>query len=66
MTAIKPADLYSIGMESPTAWQLMPELCAALGVEFPPQQPAPDTARRDALPDPFSTGSPAPSMLAFN
>ena len=48
-------DLYSMGMESPTAWQSMPELCAALGQPFPPVAPTPDTAAREALPDPFLT-----------
>jgi hypothetical protein len=30
-------DLYAMGMESPTAWQKMQELCALAGVQFPPQ-----------------------------
>ena len=30
-------DLYAIGMESQTAWHMMPELCAALGLPFPPR-----------------------------
>jgi hypothetical protein len=46
-------DLYSMGMESPTAWQQMQELCKALGQPFPPVAPVADTAARDALPDPF-------------
>ena len=31
-------DLYAIGMESPTAWLKMEELCKALGIQYPPQQ----------------------------
>jgi hypothetical protein len=31
-------DLYAMGMESPTAWQKMQELCALAGVQFPPQK----------------------------
>jgi hypothetical protein len=31
-------DLYAIGMESPTAWAKMEELCKALGIPYPPQQ----------------------------
>jgi len=30
-------DLYAIGMESPTAWLKMEELCKALGIQYPPQ-----------------------------
>jgi hypothetical protein len=30
-------DLYAIGMESPHAWHKMRELCAALGLPFPPR-----------------------------
>jgi hypothetical protein len=41
---ITETDLYAMEMESPTAWQKMPELCAALGVKFPPEnrEPLPD------------------------
>jgi len=48
---ITETDLYAMGMESPTAWQKMPELCEALGVKFPPenQQPLP----KGDTPDPF-------------
>lgn len=35
--SITESDLYAMGMESPTAWQKMPELCAALGFQFPPK-----------------------------
>lgn len=35
---ITEADLYAMGMESPTAWAKMEELCKALGIQFPPQQ----------------------------
>ena len=34
---ITSADLYCLGMESETAYRLMPQLCAALGVDYPPQ-----------------------------
>ena len=34
--AITSSDLYVIGMESATAQLLMPELCALLGIEYPP------------------------------
>jgi hypothetical protein len=34
---ITEADLYAMGMESPTAWAKMEELCKALGVQYPPQ-----------------------------
>lgn len=30
-------DLYAMGMESPTAWAKMEELCKALGIQYPPQ-----------------------------
>ena len=30
-------DLYAMGMESPTAWAKMEELCKAFGIEYPPQ-----------------------------
>ena len=47
------SDLYAMAMESDTAYRLMPQLCAALGMPFPPRLTPPDTAKRDALPDPF-------------
>jgi hypothetical protein len=31
------SDLYSMAMESATAYRLMEQLCKMLGVEFPPQ-----------------------------
>lgn len=43
-------DLYAIGMESPTAWHKMQELCALAGVPYPPE---------------FERGKPAPVTLAF-
>lgn len=43
-------DLYAMGMESPTAWHKMQELCALAGVPFPPE---------------FERGKPAPVTLAF-
>lgn len=36
-TMITENDLYAIGMESPTAWEKMEELCKALGIQYPPQ-----------------------------
>jgi hypothetical protein len=32
--------LYAIGMESPTAWARMQELCALLQVPYPPERTA--------------------------
>jgi hypothetical protein len=32
-----PSDLYSMAMESDTAYRLMEQLCKLLGVAFPPQ-----------------------------
>ena len=32
--------LYAVGMESPTAWARMQELCALLQVPFPPERTA--------------------------
>jgi hypothetical protein len=40
------SDLFAIGMESDTAYRLMPELCALLGIHYPPEnkgKPAPVT-----------------------
>lgn len=47
------ADLYAIGQESQTAWYLMQDLCKQLGMPFPPEAPAADTTKRDAMPDPL-------------
>ena len=33
---ITTSDLYAMGMESNTAYRLMPELCKLLGMPFPP------------------------------
>lgn len=30
-------DLYAMGMESPTAWEKMKELCKVFNIPFPPQ-----------------------------
>lgn len=49
---ITEQDLYAIGMESETAYRLMRELCERLGMPYPPEIHQ-DTAKRDALPDPF-------------
>lgn len=35
---ITSAELYAMGMESPTAYLRMPELCEALGIDYPPTQ----------------------------
>lgn len=45
--------LYCMAMESDTAHKHMRELCAALGMPFPPRLTPPDTAVRDAMADPF-------------
>lgn len=38
MTPAQLSDLlYAIGMESPSGWAHMQELCAAVGVPYPPQ-----------------------------
>jgi hypothetical protein len=37
---ITEQDLYAIGMESPTAWLKMEELCKALNIPYPPQNKA--------------------------
>lgn len=49
--------LHLIGTESPTAYFLMRELCAATGADYPPM-PLIDgvkQAKRDAMPDPLET-----------
>jgi hypothetical protein len=46
--------LYYIGMESPTGYANMQWLCDLAGVQFPPKTPTPNTAARDALPDPLN------------
>jgi hypothetical protein len=48
---ITETDLYALGMESPTAWHLMPELCEKLGIAFPPENREPPRLREMA--DPF-------------
>jgi hypothetical protein len=45
------SDLHAMGMESRTAWELMPELCKALNLPYPPKPATP--TNRDAMPDPF-------------
>jgi len=54
------SDLYCMAMESDIAHKHMRELCARLGYPFPPRLNPPDTTKRDALPDPFEKGTPAP------
>lgn len=44
--------LYAIGMESQTGYRQMRELCAAVGVPYPPQA--------------IQKGEPAPVTLAFD
>jgi len=54
MTAqITESDLFAIGMESPTAWQLMPQLCAALGIEYPPSITHEANDKREQMADPL-------------
>lgn len=45
------SDLYAMGMESPTAWHKMAELCAFFGVPYPPEnrQPLPVNELADPL-----------------
>ena len=50
---IAESDLYAMGMESPTAWQLMPQLCEALGVEYPPSNVQPINPQRERMADPI-------------
>lgn len=45
-------DLYAMGMESPTAWHLMPELCKAFGVPYPPKN---TEQRENNAPDPLES-----------
>jgi len=35
--AMTENDLYAMGMESPTAWAKMEELCKAFNIPYPPQ-----------------------------
>ena len=35
------ADLYAIGMDSERAYRLMPLICKAMGVAYPPKQGVP-------------------------
>lgn len=51
--AVTESDLYAIGMESETADKLMPQLCAALGIDYPPQIERHEN--RQDIPDPFKT-----------
>lgn len=48
-STLTESDLYAMGMESPTAWHKMKELCALAGVPYPPE---------------FERGKPAPVTLA--
>lgn len=52
---ITESDLYSMTMESETAYKHAQELCKALGYPFPPKL-EPRTAKRE-IPDPFTRNS---------
>ncbi len=43
------ADLYCIGMESDTAYRLMPQLCEMFGCHYPPRLTPPANPKRVAL-----------------
>ena len=45
--------LYCMGQENDIAFRHMREICAALGMPFPPEKRETDTAQRDAIPCPF-------------
>ncbi len=51
---ITESDLYAMGMESPTAWQLMPQLCEALGIEYPPSNAPQTNDKREQMADPLA------------
>jgi CO dehydrogenase/acetyl-CoA synthase gamma subunit (corrinoid Fe-S protein) len=42
-----------MGMESPTAWQLMPQLCEALGINYPPRNGQQIDEKRQHMADPL-------------
>jgi hypothetical protein len=50
---ITAEQLDAISRESITGFYALADLCAATGHAFPLVVPAPNTAARDALPDPF-------------
>ena len=54
MTRITETELHCIGQENDIAFRHMAEICAALGMPFPPEKREPDTAKRDAMADPFT------------
>ena len=54
LNPLTEADLHCIGMESDTAYRLMPQLCKLLGYQFPPRLDKPANERRDAIPCPFA------------
>ncbi len=43
-------DLYAMGMESPTAWAKMEELCKAFNIAYPPKQM--DEPKKKAISEP--------------
>ena len=52
---ITSADLYCMGMESEAAYRLMPQFCAALGIDYPPQLSRRELSEAaQAFPDPFT------------
>ena len=54
LNLVTSEDLYCMGMESETAYRLMPYLCAALGIAFPPQLSRRELSEAaEAFPDPF-------------
>jgi len=45
--------LYDMAMESRTAWNLMPELCERLGIEYPPRNGQQIDEKRQNMADPL-------------
>jgi hypothetical protein len=48
--AMTENDLYAMGMESPTAWAKMEELCKAFNITYPPKQV--DEPKKKAISEP--------------
>ena len=51
--ALTESDLYAMAMESETADKLMPLLCAALGIEYPPSITHEANDKREQMADPL-------------
>jgi len=51
---ITEQDLFCMGMESETADKLMPQLCEALGYEYPPSNMPPVNEKRERMEDPLA------------